>query len=260
MQPLPKISVIIPSFNQGQFIERTILSILDQDYEAKEIIVIDGCSSDETVSILEKYSSQISHWVSEPDRGQSHAINKGFDRASGELVAWQNSDDFYYPNAFQVVGRLWSQQASNTTGLVSGNVNFVDKLGEIESVSKFWKTNFNRVFYEGFVLSSQGVFFSREAIRSVGRFDESLTHAMDFEIYLRVLEKFDSLFTKETLGAFSRYEGTKTNDTGHLGLEQVNTIRERYSRPQAGSFRFEFQKQIFRMLRLSLHYSALKRE
>ena len=110
-QNWPEVSVIVPSYNQGRFVRQTLDSILEQGYPNLELIVMDGGSDDETVDILEEYSPHLSHWVSEPDRGQSHAINKGFAVATGSLVGWLNSDDLYLPKslfraALQVTLRL----------------------------------------------------------------------------------------------------------------------------------------------------------
>src|SRR6188768_1820331 len=98
-----KISVVIPSFNQGKFLEETIISILDQNYPAVEIFIIDGGSTDETVSIIKKYESRINGWVSEKDNGQSHAINKGFRKCTGDIITWLCSDDLYMPGTFAKV-------------------------------------------------------------------------------------------------------------------------------------------------------------
>ena len=97
----PRISIVTPSYNQGQFIEQTIRSVLLQNYPNLEYIIIDGGSTDNTVETIEKYEQYITYWVSEPDRGQSHAINKGFARCTGEIMAWLNSDDLYLPSALK---------------------------------------------------------------------------------------------------------------------------------------------------------------
>src|SRR5689334_13760988 len=105
---LPKLSIITPSFNQGQFIEETLSSVLSQRYPNLEYIVIDGGSEDDSASIIRRHESQLAYWISEPDRGQVHAINKGLEKCTGDIVAFINSDDLYLPGAFSAVIKYFS--------------------------------------------------------------------------------------------------------------------------------------------------------
>ena len=118
---LPKISIVIPSYNQGQFLEETILSVVDQQYPDLELFVVDGGSNDTSVDVIKKYEQHLTWWVSEKDKGQSDAINKGFARATGEIVSWLCSDDLYTPGTLHKVAGYFSQQDSSV-GLIYGGI------------------------------------------------------------------------------------------------------------------------------------------
>ena len=117
----PKISIVIPSYNQGQFLEETILSVINQQYPELELFVIDGGSNDNSVEVIKKYESHITWWLSEKDRGQSDAINKGFSRATGEIITWLCSDDLYTPGTLKKVADYFSSQPDNV-GLIYGGI------------------------------------------------------------------------------------------------------------------------------------------
>ncbi len=105
---LPRISIVTPSFNQARYLEETIQSVLNQNYPNLQYVIIDGGSTDGSREIISKYEKQISYWVSEPDNGQSNAINKGFKLCDGDLITFQNSDDLYLPNAFEYALEQWN--------------------------------------------------------------------------------------------------------------------------------------------------------
>src|SRR6056297_3391010 len=107
---LPKISIVTPSFNQGKFLEKTIKSVIDQNYPHLEYIIIDGGSTDSSLNIIKKYEKHLDYWISEPDRGQSHAINKGLNYCSGQIFNWINSDDYLEPGALFKVAEAWNQE------------------------------------------------------------------------------------------------------------------------------------------------------
>jgi len=125
----PRITVVTPSFNQGAFIEQTIRSVLLQKYPNLEYLVIDGGSTDATIEIIKKYESRITYWTSEPDRGQSHAINKGFETATGDILAWLNSDDMYLPGALHAVAERWLESKCE---VLTGHTLFIDEKGRFE--------------------------------------------------------------------------------------------------------------------------------
>ncbi|MBZ0305900.1 MAG: glycosyltransferase, partial [Anaerolineae bacterium] len=124
----PRITVVTPSYNQGQYLEATIRSVLSQNYPNLEYIVIDGGSTDTSTAIIQKYADQLAYWVSEKDRGQTHAINKGFQRGTGEVMGWLNSDDILLPGTLHAVGRAFAQDSS--LKVVSGFRHFIDADGQ----------------------------------------------------------------------------------------------------------------------------------
>ena len=134
MKKYKKISIVIPSYNQGEFIERTILSVLNQSYPNLELIIIDGKSSDKTITILKKYNQYISTWISEPDKGQSDAVNKGIKIAKGEIIGWINSDDIYINNCLYAINKYF--QSNEDSDIVFANYYFIDNNDNILSLRK----------------------------------------------------------------------------------------------------------------------------
>jgi glycosyltransferase involved in cell wall biosynthesis len=187
-EQLLKITVITPSFNQGKYIEQTIQSVLRQDYPNFEHIVIDGGSNDKTISILTKYPHLI--WISENDRGQSHAVNKGLRMATGEIIAWINSDDCYEKGAFKAVAEFFAEHPANR--IVMGNCNLVDESGKVFDVVVNFERGFNELkqFWVSRSIPTQpAIFFRKSLLEEFGYLDESLNYAMDFDIWMRFARK-----------------------------------------------------------------------
>ena len=180
----PLVSVVMCSYNQGRFIEQALTSVLDQDYERIELIVIDGGSTDGTVDILKKYDARLAYWVSEPDRGQSHALNKGFARASGQLRSFLNSDDILLPGAIHTVVQALHQTGAN---FIYGDHLYMDEMGRLLG----WEIlpaipphalllYANRGFY------SESCFWTADLHRETGEFDGTLQHAVDGDWFVRM--------------------------------------------------------------------------
>lgn len=187
-----KVSVITPSYNQGEFIEETIRSVLLQGYSNLEYIIIDGGSSDATLTILEKYRSFLAYAISEPDRGQSHAINKGLEKANGQILAYLNSDDCYLPGTLQAVAKAWQQNPD--ADLIHGRCRYInstdEKLGEqfasitqFEEIIDLWD-----VWWKKRQFVQPEVFWTRRAFEKVGLFREDLNYAMDYDYWCRILQ------------------------------------------------------------------------
>ncbi len=180
----PKISIVTPSYNQGQFIEETIRSVLLQGYPNLEYIVVDGGSDDETVEILERYDPWIDKWVSEPDEGQSDAINKGFNRATGEIFAWLNSDDYYASGAFTTMARAFSSYGDEVGALV-GTGHKVNETGEV-----VYTPEGSDLTHEAFLNWLSGgsfmqpaCFFRQEAWERCGPLRTDLRYSMDVDFF-----------------------------------------------------------------------------
>ncbi len=190
MTNYPKISIITPSYNQGRFLEKTILSVLNQNYPNLQYIIIDGGSSDNSVEIIKKYEKQLFYWVSEKDNGQSHALNKGFQKANGDIIAWINSDDWYEDDVF---GKIAAHFLNNPKSkLLIGNCKVVfngnsDQNYFIKPVKtsfysmlKYWENNF--------CPPQPAIFFSGKFLEKGFRLDENLHYAMDLDLWLKLSE------------------------------------------------------------------------
>ncbi|NCD09506.1 MAG: glycosyltransferase [Negativicutes bacterium] len=189
MHTLPKISIITPSFNQSNYIEKTILSVINQKYINIEYIIIDGGSTDGSTDIIKKYENTLSYWVSEPDRGQSHAINKGLERATGQIFNWLNSDDYLEPNALQRIAEAWrtNPDAAAWVGACKRmtptghelNVIFPNNLS-LSNIGENWN---GRQFYQ------PACFMNMSYIKELGGVNESLEFCMDLDLWMRLARR-----------------------------------------------------------------------
>jgi glycosyltransferase involved in cell wall biosynthesis len=205
----PRITVITPSFNQVHFLERTILSVLNQDYPNLEYIIIDGGSTDGSVELIKKYERFLAYWISEKDEGQSQAINKGLRRASGEWVAWQNSDDVFYPGTFSSLAEAVKKNSQSI--LFVGNMNLIDVHDEVINNLKYVTPTYQSVLAEGMVLTNQAAFWSRSLHDKIGYLNEDLHYGFDFEWFLRALAIGRATHVNQLWGGLRIHLQTKTS-------------------------------------------------
>lgn len=211
MNPFPKISIVTPSFNQGKFLEKTILSVLEQDYPNLEYIVIDGGSTDNSVEIIKKYEQHLTYWVSEPDRGQSHAINKGFERATGEIFGWLNSDDWYHPGALKAVAEAFA--ANPDAGAVVGAGDMVDADGNQMYMFPPFDVNLTSLFHwiDRFFMQPS-CFFRSNTWNVCGQLTEHIHFAMDLDYWIRIAKKYSFSTCEEILSSSLVHPSAKTTE------------------------------------------------
>ncbi len=209
---LPKISVITPSYNQVGFIEQTIRSVLLQQYPNLEYIIIDGGSADGSVEVIRRYEPWLSYWVSEPDRGQSHAINKGFEKATGQVLCWLNSDDYYLPGALLTAGRTLADGANNYA--LVGHCLKVYQDGRPAVMLEGCYENRRRLlqFWKGYQMHQPAIFWRREVFEMTGYLDEGLHQIMDFDYWARISGYFDFVNVDCALAGCNYYADAKTGD------------------------------------------------
>jgi glycosyltransferase involved in cell wall biosynthesis len=216
-----KISVVTPSYNQASFLEQTIHSVLDQDYPNLEYIIIDGGSTDGSIDIIRNYETQLAHWVSEKDKGQSDAINKGFRRASGEILAWLNSDDCYLPGTLERVADFFSSHPA--VDLVYGDLLLIDGSGKAVGIRRVVPYNYTLALYGLSTVPQPSAFFRRRSLGVVGLLDEELHYQMDTEFFLRFGKRgLNVKHLPVPLAMFRLHAQSKTVSEYHDKVQQAN--------------------------------------
>ncbi|MCD6425107.1 MAG: glycosyltransferase [Anaerolineales bacterium] len=218
----PLVSIITPSYNQAQYLEDTIQSVLQQDYPNLEYIIVDGGSTDGSPEVIEKYQDNFAWWVSEPDQGQADAINKGFKKANGEIIAWLNSDDLYLPGAISSAVDLFQKYPNS--GVIYGDAVSADADGRLLNELRFsnWGT---RDFLQFNIICQPAVFMKRSIVEKVGYLDPTYHFFLDHQLWIRLSRETEFVHHPETW-AVSRYHPEAKNVTmaSECGAEVIRIM------------------------------------
>ena len=223
----PLVSIITPSYNQGRFIRQTIESVLNQSYPNIEYIIIDGGSTDDTLGILNEYSDRIK-FISEKDLGQSNAINKGFQLARGEIIAWLNSDDIYEIDAVQTAVNAFDIHCK--AGMIYGEGYIIDidgtRIKRFENTIEFdlWML----LYVWDFILQPT-VFFKKTVLESVGFLDETLNWIMDWDLWIRIALKYDVVYCNKFIACSREYNSTKTSTGAWKRVREIRSLYKKYT-------------------------------
>ncbi len=228
----PRISVVTPSLNQAEFLEQTIRSVLLQGYPNLEYIVMDGGSRDGSLGVIQKYAPHLARWDSRPDRGQGHAINKGWRLCTGEILCWLNSDDFYLPGTLQAVAEALAD-GTGVSALVGHSMTVnadgspprkgVGRFEGLERLLKFWK---------GYHMHQPSIFWRREVFEQVGYLDESQHYILDFDYWVRIARHFEFRNIDRILSCVNRHADAKTGDDYRGYLRDLRNAAPGYWGPR----------------------------
>jgi glycosyltransferase involved in cell wall biosynthesis len=205
---LPKVSIITPSFNQGQFLEASIRSVLEQDYPSLEYIVVDGGSKDESVEIIKKYQDRLAWWVSEKDKGHADALNKGFSKATGDILAWLNSDDIYFPSAVSEAVSVLSQNTK--VGMVYGDADLIDDSGATVGQFASKQTGYRQMLRGSVHIPQATTFFRADLWRQVGPLDLSLFFSFDYDLWVKFAKASEIMYVPKKWARFRIHGAGKT--------------------------------------------------
>lgn len=214
-----KISILTPSFNQGQFIEKNIHSVLNQNWEDVEHIIVDGGSTDNTVTTLKKYPHI--KWISETDAGQADALNKGLKMATGDIIGWINSDDYYREDIFKEVVEIFQYEKVKW---VIGNITYLYPSLNIEYTMKSHEISYTNLLKHPDIVKQQATFFRKELLLTVGGWNRKYYMAMDYDLWVRLAKHWAPVMINRQWAFFTHHENQKTSSKNLL--LQISDIRD----------------------------------
>lgn len=241
-----RVSIVTPSFNHGEFIEEAILSVLNQDFPNIEYIIIDGGSTDNSVEVIKKYEHQIAHWVSEPDGGQTQAINKGLKIAKGDIFSWLNSDDLLLPGAISAIVECFQQHPE--AGFVYGDYHMIDQSGQTLYKRMVSDYDYGVLVYGRSLITQPASFFTRYVLEDIGYLDEQYDFCMDLEFWIRAAAH-DIIFQplRVPIAANRLHRKTKTFTQHAKLIEQHRQIVKKYSNIWGSEWGFKLSNPFHRI-------------
>jgi len=238
----PKITIVTPSFNQGRYLEQTLRSVLLQGYPNLEYVVLDGGSSDNSVEILERYAPHLAYWHSEPDAGQADAVASGFERATGEILGYVNSDDMLLPGALRHVARMFLR--SPKTGVVYGNRLVIDEGGAVigRHIWPYFVTRYH--WARGQPVAQESTFWRKDVYRRVGGIDRTKFFVLDYDLFYRMWTATRFRKTREYLGCIRVHDETKTSRHDDVRLQEMAMAKSRYALREPGYLRVRIMNRV----------------
>lgn len=248
----PKVSIITPSYNQGQFIAYTIESVLNQTYPNIEYIVVDGGSTDDTMQVVERYADRIDLVIHEKDKGQSDAINKGFKAATGELVGWINSDDVLHEDCVERIVELYIKNPSGSI-YYGSSLTILDKNNVESGVIKVDIPGKDHLVSRNYDVIQPGSFYSLDLVKKVGYLNESIHFSMDLDLWLRLLDKAPIYnFSEKPIACIRKWENTKTSTGNKLFFQDIVKTLKKHG---ANSFNMTLLKLRFYLFKEFIKHS-----
>lgn len=251
----PKISVVTPSLNQGAYIERTIVSVIGQNYPNLEYMIIDGASSDCTLEVITRYEEELSYWESVADKGQSHAINKGLSRATGDIFLWINSDDTLAPGALWKIASYHKRYPS--ADLIYGHTCLIDKDDKpIRRLLAVQTNSAELVHFNRNIFSQPGTSWKLRLVKKIGQLDESLHYTMDCDYFIRAAQAGTIKFIPEHFGNLRVHDETKSTNTQDGFKREHALLTARYGTVERKAWKkgiFDFK----RLMRIAMQPKSI---